>query len=219
MIFALLLTAGVGSVFAAGQITKSISVIYNDIKLAVNGKMVVFGKDSAGNKIEPFIYNGTTYLPVRAVGEALGQRVNWDGKTQTVFVGDRPGEVKYLTEVNPPYAWTHKVYYLNSPDKIEMGGKAYNTGITFNYSSHALINLNSKYSELSFDLGTIKYRYFTTSKFDVYLDGEFYKTLEVSAEDLPEKVVIPVKGVNQVKFVSDNNYDYHEFAIGDPILK
>lgn len=97
----LLLTAV--STFAAGPITKSISVLYNNIKISVDGKQASLGKDSTDKAIEPFIYNGTTYLPVRAVGEALGERVQWDGKTQTVYVGERPGEVKYLTEVLGAY--------------------------------------------------------------------------------------------------------------------
>ena len=55
----------------------SIPVTYNNIKVIVDGKQLVTEK-------EPFIYNGTTYLPVRAVGEAVGKTVGWDGKTNTV---------------------------------------------------------------------------------------------------------------------------------------
>ena len=55
----------------------SIPVTYNNIKLTVDGKQLVTEK-------EPFIYDGTTYLPVRAVGEAVGKTVGWDGKTNTV---------------------------------------------------------------------------------------------------------------------------------------
>lgn len=43
--------------------------------------------DSAGNPIEAFIYNGTTYLPVRAISDALGTPVQWDGRTQSVYIG------------------------------------------------------------------------------------------------------------------------------------
>ena len=38
--------------------------------------------------MEPFIYEGTTYLPVRAVSEALGKNVSWDSETKTVMVTD-----------------------------------------------------------------------------------------------------------------------------------
>ena len=45
---------------------------------------VYFEIDSKVPEKEPFIYDGTTYLPVRAVGEAVGKTVGWDGKTNTV---------------------------------------------------------------------------------------------------------------------------------------
>ncbi|NTV89380.1 MAG: copper amine oxidase N-terminal domain-containing protein, partial [Clostridiales bacterium] len=42
--------------------------------------------DSGGNKIQPFIKDGTTYLPLRAFSEALGLNVNWDSEKNTVSV-------------------------------------------------------------------------------------------------------------------------------------
>ena len=66
---------------------KNITVFFNNIKLMVDGE-VVTPKDANGNVVEPFIYNGTTYLPVRALAEALGQDVNWDAETSTVVVGE-----------------------------------------------------------------------------------------------------------------------------------
>ena len=38
-------------------------------------------KDVNGNPVEAFIYNGTTYLPVRAIGNAFGKNIAWDGAT------------------------------------------------------------------------------------------------------------------------------------------
>ena len=215
--FTLLLTVGFGSALAAGPITKNISAVYNNIKIVIDGKPVTL-KDVSGNKIEPFIYNGTTYLPVRGVSEALGERVQWDGNTQTVYVGDRPGEVKYLTEVNPPYSGTADVYYLNETSSISMGGKKYNTGISL-YHTHSLINLNSLYSEISFDLGTAKNRTLNSSYLNVYLDGELYESYLVNAQDLPREITIPLKGVNQLRFEYSGRHDYLHIGIGNPILK
>lgn len=33
---------------------------------------------------------GTTYLPVRAVGEAFNKAVDWDGSTSSVYIGTKP---------------------------------------------------------------------------------------------------------------------------------
>lgn len=79
-------TAAVG--FASTG-SKSITAVYNNIKLYVDQKLIT-PKDAAGNTVEPFIYNGTTYLPVRAVADALGQSVSWDNSTKSVYIGEQP---------------------------------------------------------------------------------------------------------------------------------
>ena len=56
---------------------KSIIAEYNNIKIYVDGKLVQTSS-------EPFVVNGTTYLPVRTVGEAVGKSVTWDSATQSV---------------------------------------------------------------------------------------------------------------------------------------
>ncbi len=44
-------------------------------------------KDEAGNTLYPITYNGSTYLPVRAVGEASGLKVGWNEEKQKVLLG------------------------------------------------------------------------------------------------------------------------------------
>ena len=76
---------------------ESISVSYNDIKLYLNDSKMTL-TDASGNIIEPFVSSGTTYLPLRAVAEALSMNVGWDGETQTVSLttdGQAP-EIKEL---------------------------------------------------------------------------------------------------------------------------
>ncbi len=40
--------------------------------------------DVKGNEVHTIYYNGTHYLPVRAIGELMGKNVNWDGTTKTI---------------------------------------------------------------------------------------------------------------------------------------
>lgn len=72
---------GIGGVAHAKDITETITIRYDNIRMAVDGIPVQL-KTANGALIEPFIYNGTAYLPVRAVGEALGKDVAWDGNTK-----------------------------------------------------------------------------------------------------------------------------------------
>ena len=65
--------------------TETITALYRNIKIVIDGKEFI-PKDVNNNIVEPFIYNGTTYLPVRAVSQALGREVSWDGDTSTVYI-------------------------------------------------------------------------------------------------------------------------------------
>lgn len=49
------------------------------IKIALNGQPLQPAQ-------APITYNGSTYLPLRAVGEALGAQITWDGATQTIGI-------------------------------------------------------------------------------------------------------------------------------------
>ena len=95
------------TVFAA-PLEKKISAVYDDIKIYVDG-VLVLPKDANGNVVEPFVSEGTTYLPVRAVGQALAKEVSWDGETKSVYVGKKPEnkieqEVKATENaINPTY--------------------------------------------------------------------------------------------------------------------
>ena len=83
--------------------TQNIAVTYRDIKLYIDGALIT-PKDVNGNTVEPFIYNGTTYLPVRAVGTAFGKDVDFDEATYSVYVGARPGRPAIEVPLyNKPY--------------------------------------------------------------------------------------------------------------------
>lgn len=69
-----------GTVAFAKVANMTIPVSYNNIKVVVDGKQLSTSK-------EPFTYEGTTYLPIRAVAEAVGMDVGWDGQTKTVTLG------------------------------------------------------------------------------------------------------------------------------------
>ena len=62
-------------------------ITYRDVKITLNGEALV-PKDANGNPTEPFIMDNSTYLPVRAIAEALGLEVGWDGETSTVILTD-----------------------------------------------------------------------------------------------------------------------------------
>lgn len=78
---ALLFSLVVSASAAYAKVTKTLS--YQDIKVTLNGQQLD-PRDANGTKVDPFIIDGTTYLPVRAVSESLGLDVSWNANTKTV---------------------------------------------------------------------------------------------------------------------------------------
>lgn len=66
---------------------QQITALFQNIKIVLDGE-TLNPTDATGATVEPFIYNGTTYLPVRALGEAIGKEVSWDSATSTVYLSD-----------------------------------------------------------------------------------------------------------------------------------
>lgn len=87
MAAALLLGTAVGA-GAATEVRRQIEVIYRGIQIKVDGKLVQ-------GDTEPFVTaaEGRTYVPARALAEALGARVSWDEANSTVVVRT-PGAVE-----------------------------------------------------------------------------------------------------------------------------
>lgn len=79
----LIMTLIVPAAATVGKVTKELE--YRDISVTLDGKKLDL-KDAKGNPVEPFIFEGTNYLPVRALAESLGLNVAWNGKTATVVL-------------------------------------------------------------------------------------------------------------------------------------
>ncbi len=75
---------------SAATALKQIQVSMGGISIYLDGQLQTM-EDVNGNRVEPMIYNGTTYLPVRALTAMLTDKaVNWDGASQSVYIGTKP---------------------------------------------------------------------------------------------------------------------------------
>lgn len=52
-------------------------------------------RDTKGEKVEPIIYNGTTYVPLRAMSNLMGKDVDWNQSEKAVYVGKKPTAKTY----------------------------------------------------------------------------------------------------------------------------
>lgn len=78
----------------AEGVLKTIQVKEGGINIYVDNELKI-PTDAKGNKVYPMVYNGTTYLPVRALTNMLTDKpVAWDGATSSIRIGatSRKGE-------------------------------------------------------------------------------------------------------------------------------
>ena len=199
---------------AAGKtitVYPGISIYIDDQKLDA--------KDANGKPVEVFTYNGTTYLPVRAIAEALGKNVTWDGKTQSVYLG------KHGT--TQPTIWLTKMDHFAGNSYVSTADKEQdNTGAThyncFTNSFDRTYVLNGQYSRLS---GVLYQRYERRSEeagtgpkgeyLEIYGDGDllYSKTFEYRETGImPIPFDVDVSGVLRLQVKLKSTWDLSAYT-------
>ena len=183
------------------QVYTGVNIYVDDTKLNP--------KDANGNPVEAFIYNGTTYLPVRAVGEAVGKTVQWEGKTSSVYIGKHTSD--------KPAVWLDELDYFDSSSwKLEAReGMKDNLGNVHEHAVTACGNisgspgevyyttykLNGQYSAISGTFfRTYKYRSSdNTDNLKIYGDGELLYSASVTSGVDPIDFYVDLTGVLELK--------------------
>ena len=99
----MLLGAAMTVMVGAGVPGERIEVYFKQIRFVFDGK----DKPVPAEQGKPFVYNGTTYVPLRYMSEALGKPVHYDPKRETIRVGRRYAEAPPMTiDVNATYEAT-----------------------------------------------------------------------------------------------------------------
>ena len=75
---------------ASGALQEIKAYLDPTITIKMEGEAQTF-LDAKGNRVYPITYQGSTYLPVRAVAGLAGFEVNWDQATRTVDLGESKG--------------------------------------------------------------------------------------------------------------------------------
>ena len=212
---ALLLCTVVLPSLAAGRMTTLPNVMMGGVRIVIDGKEL-HPADEQGNTVEPLIYNGTTYLPVRAVSSALGKAVYWDGPSYTVYLGSMNGKMEYPTA---------KLTDLKSisDEPRERGSITDNYGNRYSYHIGSFWGeeeyeylTNMKYTHLK---GTLYIREGETSDGTGYMqviaDGKvLYTSPEMDKRSAPVAFDVPIQGYNDIMIkLTKSDLDY--LCLGD----
>ena len=186
--------------------------------------------DAAGNRVYPITYNGTTYLPVRAVSNMLGVAVDWDGATQTVLLG-KTGATVNLMETYKPYTSYQSVsrvisdwhdgpiFYQKSTTPENIGGETasswlnlYNPKNNWAEDSNTLLcsfNIGGKYKTLTFKAYTNEDTTLTVKGDNDSLLGEF----KLTAGQTPQTFTVDLLNTTQLTFLLNNGVETYGIDI------
>ena len=109
--------------------------VRSDFTVIVDGSKRTF-TDANGKTVYPLLYQGSTYLPIRAIGQLMGKSVDWDSTENLYIEGDNLEVLKLLQE---SYLGKVKMIYIDPP---------YNTGNDFIYRDDFAMS-GEEYSEES----------------------------------------------------------------------
>jgi len=88
ILLAITLFASAGLVFASGTTFEALAANFN---FNINGEKAELSE-------QPVVIDGKTYLPVRAMGEAMGKRIGWDQDTKTIIINELLADGTYKAE-------------------------------------------------------------------------------------------------------------------------
>lgn len=108
--------SGINRIALAPESSGKIQVYLKpDITIIMNGEEKYF-RDVTGAVVYPIIYNGSTYLPIRAISNLMEENIEWSPYNETIFIGrtlSNPNKVKRNTPTDS--AISSEGMYIDKP--------------------------------------------------------------------------------------------------------
>lgn len=230
LVVSLCVISVIGGAYAAAN-NETISAMLNrEIKITYNGEVQTF-KDVSGNVVYPISYNGTTYLPVRAVSNLVKLPVNWDANNNTVILGSAENNAVNLVDREHVAPGTIDTYIISDAEMLKFAGsdavQEFNNGIAIDMKYY--LNFNARYA-MMFDVQGFKELSFTVGAkgFDATLlvhneKGETISSFDLKNGSLVDKK-INLNGVKKVGFTAKFDYvketkNNNRMYIYNPVLR
>ncbi len=215
-VLALLLLTGGSAVGQGKWIKKKINVFYNNLTVYIDGQQL-------DTLVEPFIYEGHTMVPLRALGEALGKSVAWDEENGRIIIGEAP------VSLAPPAKLTDLTVLRNVGDFYEKSGgfvitkRRFENGIAADIDKGSrtefIVELSGKYQGLTGFVGVDDSTQDSAGAFNLTISGDgrvLYGPTKVLPGQYPIKLELGIAKMETVKF----NVDWVQGEVGDynPVL-
>ena len=204
------------------SVSPGVNIYMDDVKLNPT--------DVNGNPVEVFIYNGTTYMPVRAVSEAIGKAVSWDGATQSVYLGKHESDTPITSLDKLEYFNSNSTGLIITDDVTDVYGTVYTDADAFRLDGQRKrwwdFAINGMYSRYTGKILLQESRKGSTDDFyfKVYGDGKLlYTSPAVNGSTPIEEFDIDISNVLTLRIeeYSPDNYFYSDawFVIGNELYQ
>ncbi len=210
-----------GTALAAGTLER-IDVVMGGLKLYVDGKLVK-PTDVEGNVVEPFIYDGTTYLPLRALSNALTnnqKEVKFDSATSTIYIGEAPVAAQTDIKELKTYNDYDSAVRVGADAKFNLLDKEFAPFNKMLPNYDFVYILDSNYSALHAKMVVPYTTLGSTEEGGVTfynVDKKGVETLiyetKATAGDDPIDVKVDLRGVNILKIKTRNSLNNYGYAI------
>lgn len=154
-------------VFAADYYNKTLNAAFRNIKIFRNGQQVQLNLQKGA--MEPFIVDGTTYVPLRAVSEILDKEVSWDQSSYAVHINDKQGQT-------------------TSPQVLQLMTQLAEKDAKIKDLEKQVASLQAQLKSQKMDLDDLEYE--LNKKFDEYEDIEFSIKISGDEDDIKVKIYL-----------------------------
>ncbi len=194
--------------YVYASLTKTIEVV-SGINIEINGEKFI-PKDANGKEVDAFIYNGTTYVPIRAISDIYGSDIDWDGESNTVSLFGKVEVSKNdISKVNELVS--HKIDGKLNTSTIE-NGKELN-----------LIDYEDKFKDLIVELKKInkdfdvkKYKFLVNMYTEDGNDGIIKVYYYIGDKIKTNKVYVAIIENGRISKITDslksNNSNFHNLT-------
>lgn len=156
----------------------------NSIQVVINGTLFQAKDPQDGSVYVPITYKGRTYLPLRAVAEAVNMPVEYDSATKTAYLGTKPTVTpeaptpEVFVNATPEYT---KVAALYTTKELNAERLTTTTGKTYEYG----YCVKNDFITFSFQCD---YK-FKKLQFYAWMDDDKAKQLKVELKDEQDVVI------------------------------
>ncbi len=227
----LCLTIGlIAGAFAASNNEVISALLNRDITITYNGQVQSFA-DVNGTVVYPLSYNGTTYLPVRAVCNMVNVAVDYDSASNTVILGNASADGQPVYLVDKENSGTKEYnYIIDDPSMLKFSGsdatQEYKNGVVYEiWNGFGSAGITSDYCY--FDVAGYSEVSFTAAASDTKVnamivdqDGNVLSRFDVAKGEIVSKTIM-LNGVQKIALVGNGygSVDKGKLFIYEPVLK